>query len=143
MHPDFRAIFTSNPTEYAGVHRAADALQDRMITVRLGYYDRQTEIAITVAKSGIDRRSAAKIVDIVRGLRDYHEDNKANHDICPTVRSSIMIATVLKTYGARPKPDDDGFVALCHDVLNSSRWDEQAARGLTAKVDALIRKHAA
>ncbi|MFQ5874363.1 MAG: gas vesicle protein GvpN, partial [Dehalococcoidia bacterium] len=45
VHPDFRAIFTSNPQEYAGVHRAQDALRDRMITINLGHYDRETEIA--------------------------------------------------------------------------------------------------
>jgi len=54
IHPSFRAIFTSNPSEYAGVHKAADALQDRMIVIKLGHYDRETETAITAAKSGID-----------------------------------------------------------------------------------------
>ncbi len=32
VHPNFRAIFTSNPEEYAGVHKTQDALLDRMIT---------------------------------------------------------------------------------------------------------------
>ena len=32
VHPDFRAIFTSNPEEYAGVHKTQDALMDRLIT---------------------------------------------------------------------------------------------------------------
>ena len=35
VHPNFRVILTSNPTEYAGVHRAQDALLDRLITVQL------------------------------------------------------------------------------------------------------------
>jgi len=35
VSPDFRAIFTSNPEEYAGVHKAQDALKDRMITIKL------------------------------------------------------------------------------------------------------------
>ena len=143
VHPNFRAILTSNPEEYAGVHRAADALQDRLITIKLGYYDRETEIAITAAKSGIDKKFAAKIVDIVRGLREYHEAKKDGHEICPTVRSSIMIATVLRTYKAKPKLSDKNFVSLCHDVLNSSRWDTSSGRGLTTKVNTLIRKHAA
>ncbi len=33
VHPDFRAIFTSNPEEYAGVHKTQDALMDRLITI--------------------------------------------------------------------------------------------------------------
>ncbi len=47
VHPGFRVIFTSNPSEYTGVHRAQDALLDRMITIQLGHYDRDTEVAIT------------------------------------------------------------------------------------------------
>src|SRR5271165_2092238 len=66
VHPDFRTIFTSNPTEYAGVHRAQDALLDRVITIELGHYDRDTEIAITTSRSGLPECAAARIVDVVR-----------------------------------------------------------------------------
>ena len=58
VHPDFRAILTSNPSEYAGVYRAQDALLDRMITIQLGHYDRETEIEITARKSGLDAETA-------------------------------------------------------------------------------------
>ena len=51
VHPNFHAIFTSNPEEYAGVHRSQDALRDRMITLDLGSLDEETEIAITTKKS--------------------------------------------------------------------------------------------
>jgi gas vesicle protein GvpN len=143
VHPSFRAIFTSNPTEYAGVHRAADALQDRMITVHLGYYDRETEIAITASKSGIDKEAAGRIVDIVRGYREIREANQENCGICPTVRASIMIAAVLKAYSAKPELKDEHFVQLCHDVLGSSRWDGSLNPCIKANVQALIRKFAA
>ena len=53
IHPDFVAIFTSNPEEYAGVHRSQDALRDRMITLDLDYFDRETEIIVTMSKSGM------------------------------------------------------------------------------------------
>ena len=143
VHPSFRAIFTSNPSEYAGVHRAADALQDRMITVHLGYHDRETEIAITASKSGLDKKAAGRIVDIVRGYREIREANQENGGICPTVRASIMIATVLKAYSAKPELKDEHFVQLCHDVLGSSRWDGGANSCIKANVEALIRKFAA
>ncbi len=42
VHPNFTAIFTSNPEEYAGVHKTQDALLDRLITVHLEHYDRRT-----------------------------------------------------------------------------------------------------
>ena len=35
VDPNYTAIFTSNPEEYAGVHRSQDALRDRMITIVL------------------------------------------------------------------------------------------------------------
>jgi gas vesicle protein GvpN len=143
VHPNFRAIFTSNPTEYAGVHRAADALQDRMITIHLGHHDRETEIAITASKSGIDKKSAARIVDIVRGYREIREANKDNYGICPTIRASIMIAAVLKAYAAKPDIKDDNFVQLCHDVLDSSRWHGGLNPSIQANVETLIKRFAA
>jgi len=49
-------IFTSNPEEYAGVHKTQDALRDRMVTIELDHFDEETEIAITEARSGIAAR---------------------------------------------------------------------------------------
>ena len=56
VDPHFRAVFTSNPEEYAGIHKSQDALMDRLITIHVDYFDRETEIAITVARGGISRR---------------------------------------------------------------------------------------
>ena len=60
VHPEFRAIFTSNPEEYAGVHKAPDALMDRLITLDLGHYDRETEIRIAVRPLGNRHAPTAK-----------------------------------------------------------------------------------
>ena len=144
VNPEFRAIFTSNPTEYAGVHQAADALQDRMITIKLGHYDRETEIAITMAKSGIGKAQAERIVDVVRGVREKQAKSKNGNGICPaTVRASIIIATVLNAYDAKPVSRDKRFVCLCHDVLDSSRLGGMPSSNIRAGVDALIKEHAA
>ncbi len=64
VHPNFSAIFTSNPEEYAGVHKTQDALMDRMITIKVGHYDPDTEAAITATKSGLDLESAKRIVKL-------------------------------------------------------------------------------
>jgi len=66
VDPDFTAIFTSNPEEYAGVHRSQDALRDRMITMDLDHFDYETEVAITRAKSKLSKQHAETIVNIVR-----------------------------------------------------------------------------
>lgn len=115
VHPNFTAIFTSNPEEYAGVHKAQDALRDRMITIDLDYMDRETEIAICQAKSGCSLQEAASIVDIVRGLRDSGE-----YEFAPTVRGAIMIARSCRNHGgAKIESKNAVFRQICRDILSS------------------------
>ncbi len=114
VHPDFSAIFTSNPEEYAGVHRSQDALRDRMITMDLDDFDEETEIRITEAKSGLTNGDASRIVKIVRGLR--------GSDVCefsPTVRGCIMIAKSLAIRKGSVSKDDPIFRQTCMDILAS------------------------
>ncbi len=114
VHPDFTAIFTSNPEEYAGVHRSQDALRDRMITMDLDYCDYDTEVAITEARSKLPRASVEMVVHIVRGLR---ESGKC--EFAPTVRGSIMIAKTLKIQGLTPAQEPAEFLQMCQDILAS------------------------
>jgi gas vesicle protein GvpN len=114
VHPEFRAIFTSNPQEYAGVHEAQDALSDRLVTLDLEYYDRETEIRITSARSGLSSENVARIVDIVRDFRDSGE-----YDQVPTMRSCIMISRVVFQQKLHVKSEDPRFVNLCMDILES------------------------
>ena len=89
-HPHFTAIFTSNPEEYAGVYKTQDALRDRMITIDLDHFDEETEIAVTVAKSGMPVEEAQRVVRVVRSFRE-----KGEYEFTPTVRASIAIARVI------------------------------------------------
>ncbi len=114
VHPDFTAIFTSNPEEYAGVHRSQDALRDRMITMDLDYFDHETEVAVTQARSRLDRASVETIVRIVRGLR---ESGKC--EFAPTVRGCIMIAKTLKVQGLTVDRASAAFLQMCQDILAS------------------------
>jgi gas vesicle protein GvpN len=111
---DFTAIFTSNPEEYAGVHRSQDALRDRMVTIDLDHFDYDTEVAVTQAKSQLSKPHVEKIVNIVRGLR---ESGKC--EFAPTVRGCIMIAKTLKTQNLNPSTADGVFMQMCQDVLAS------------------------
>lgn len=113
VHPEFRAIFTSNPDEYAGVYTPQSALLDRMITIKLGNYDRDTEIAITQVKSGLPLEDAQKIVDLVRAVR-----NEADTSVKPSIRACIMMAQILRYRQARVAPDDSVFLETCLDVLS-------------------------
>ncbi len=114
VHEDFRAILTSNPEEYAGVHKTQDALMDRMITINLGYFDRETEIEIAVAKSGLSRPDVERIVDIVRELRGVGVNNHR-----PTIRASIAMARILFQSQGSARIEDASFRAICQDVLNT------------------------
>jgi len=109
VHPDFRAILTSNPDEYAGVYTPQSALLDRMVTIKLDYYDRETEIAIVQSKSGLPREEAVKIVDIVRTARK--EVNTV------TIRSGIAIGRILVNRKGRIRMDDPAFMESCADVF--------------------------
>lgn len=113
VDPDFTAIFTSNPEEYAGVHRSQDALRDRMITMDLDHFDYDTELAVCQAKSKLPEQYCEIIVKIVRGLR---ESGKC--EFAPTVRGSIMIAKTLKTLRLTPAKSRI-FMTMCQDILAS------------------------
>jgi nitric oxide reductase NorQ protein len=112
VHPEFRVIFTSNPDEYAGVYTPQSALLDRMITIKLGFYDAETETAIAAAKSGLPPEDARKIVEIVRVVRE-----ETDSTIQPTVRSSIMISRILHRRQGKLELGDRIFMETCLDVL--------------------------
>jgi gas vesicle protein GvpN len=114
VHESFRAILTSNPEEYAGVHKTQDALMDRLITINLEHYDRETEIQITQAKSRLPRPDAERIVDIVRELRCMGVNNHR-----PTIRACIAIAKILAHRHSRAQLDDPTFWWVCCDVLKT------------------------
>ena len=114
VDPNFTAIFTSNPEEYAGVHRSQDALRDRMITMDLDYFDYETEVAITQMKSKLSKPHAEMIVNIVRDLR---ESGKC--EFAPTVRGCIMIAKALKVQDTNPEKANGVFTQFCQDILAS------------------------
>ena len=123
VDPEFRAILTSNPQEYAGIHDAQDALSDRLVTIDLDYYERETEIAITVARSSMPPDHATSIVDIVRDFRASGE-----YDQTPTLRACIMIARVAAMQGLQPSAQDPRFVSICLDVLGSKTAFTSQAR---------------
>ncbi|MFO7971653.1 MAG: gas vesicle protein GvpN [Desulfobacterales bacterium] len=137
VNPNFRAIFTSNPEEYAGVHKTQDALMDRLITIHLGHFDRESEIQVTMTKSGISKLDAETIVTIVRELRGIGVNNNR-----PTVRSCIAIARILARLKGRARIDDPLFVRICRDVLDMDT--AKVTRGgksvMCDKVEEVIRR---
>ncbi|MBU1053960.1 MAG: gas vesicle protein GvpN [Proteobacteria bacterium] len=137
VHPEFRAIFTSNPEEYAGVHKTQDALMDRMITIHLEHYDRDTEIMIVRKKSGLPRIDSERIVDIVRELRSFGVNNSR-----PTIRAGIAIGRILASQKRRARGDDAFFQIICRDVLatDTAKITRGGQPVMTQKVEEVISK---
>lgn len=112
VHPDFRAIFTSNPEEYAGVHAAQEALRDRLVTIRLQPYTFEEEVAIVAARSGLPAEQVRQVVTVMQAARADPGIRPA-----PTVRASIIICRLLATTGRSPTPRDEFVLEAYRDVL--------------------------
>jgi hypothetical protein len=80
----------------------------------LDYFDYETEVAITQAKSKLSKQDSQIIVNIVRGLR---ESGKC--EFAPTVRGCIMIAKTLKVQKLTPSRANNAFTQMCQDILAS------------------------
>lgn len=130
VHPDFRAIFTSNPEEYAGVHKTQDALLDRLVTIQLGHYDERTESEIAAAKSGLSLDDASLIVQaagVLRGLGSGHR---------PTVRSCIALARVASKRQLAVRADDEMFMFHAWDIFGNAT-DGKGPDGRALRVEDL------
>jgi gas vesicle protein GvpN len=114
VHPEFRIIFTSNPGDYAGVHGAQDALLDRMVTILLNGFDRDTEAGITRAHSGLQLAEVERIVALVRAFRDAGLKTSS-----ASVRPAILISRILRVRGGHANAENAVFVQTCRDVLLS------------------------
>ncbi|MBD1912764.1 MULTISPECIES: gas vesicle protein GvpN [unclassified Leptolyngbya] len=114
VSPHFRAIFTSNPEEYCGVHGTQDALLDRLITINMPEPDELTQQEIAVQKSGIDRESASIIVQLVKAFRDRVGADKASG-----LRACLMIARICHEHEIVVTPENVEFRDICQDVLLS------------------------
>jgi nitric oxide reductase NorQ protein len=128
VHPEFRAIFTSNPEDYAGVHKTQNALLDRMITIDLDYYQRDTEAAITAARAGVDLPLARNVVDLVRQVRAAVTTQR------PTLRASIMIARIVRQMGGAAALEGPLFADACLDILHPGTDRSEATRAAARRV---------
>jgi nitric oxide reductase NorQ protein len=137
VHPNFKAIFTSNPEEYAGVHKTQDALLDRLITINLSHFDRETEIQVAMAKSELPRMEVELLVDIVRELRTVGVNNNR-----PTIRASIAMAKILANLGRQVRIDDPVFLSVCRDVFNTDTTNvsHDGKPLMTKALDDIIKK---
>lgn len=118
VHPNFKAIFTSNPEKYAGVYATQEALLDRMITITLDHWDRETETRIALAQTGLGLEDAKKVVELVKNYR-----KKTGSNI--SVRAAIMIGKVSNMLNVPISADNEMFIKICEDVLGGRGTTER------------------
>lgn len=114
VHPQFRAIFTSNPEEYCGVHATQDALLDRLVTINMPEPEGETQIEIIVQKTGIERAKAGQIVRLLQVFRE-----RTGSDKLSGLRAGLMIAKVCFEHELAVLPENVEFQEICSDVLVS------------------------
>ncbi len=136
VHPNFRAIFTSNPYEYSGVHKTQDALLDRMVSIYLDYFDEETERAIVVAQSGVSKEEADTIVGILRDFRRAVGERQAI-----SIRPAIVIGKMLRQRGIDTARDATLFADICADTLISGKYSSHQRAALMETLASLIHKH--
>ncbi|MFN3927980.1 MAG: gas vesicle protein GvpN [Pseudanabaenaceae cyanobacterium] len=112
VHPQFRAIFTSNPEEYAGVHPTQDALLDRMITIDIKQVDADTERQIVMSRTGMDKFPATRLVEMVRSFHQQAEPDRVS-----SLRAVLMIAKICVEHHIPVDGRNPEFRDLCMDIL--------------------------
>jgi gas vesicle protein GvpN len=122
-HPDFRVILTSNPTDYAGVNAAPDALLDRMVTFNLAGLSASTECGIVASRSGLDIGTCTRIVEMVRLLRD-----PAKAGCTLSMRTSILIARIAALKVKSGGLTDASLARIAADVLAGRSPDRTASQ---------------
>lgn len=133
VHPEFRAILTSNSTEYAGVHQPQDALLDRMIGIFMDFYDAETEQEIVRQHVGedLDNGEINQLVSVLRELRE-------KLDITIGTRAEIMTAEGL---AAVESYDNHFFCDICVDVLSSKVANKNEIIKIREQTETIIHDH--
>ncbi|MFN6529561.1 gas vesicle protein GvpN [Nostoc sp. ChiSLP03a] len=114
VHPEFRAIFTSNPEEYCGVHGTQDALMDRLVTIDIPEPDETTQLEILVQKAGLLRKDALAVVHLVKQFQHRTKNDKASG-----LRACLIVAKVCNNQNVPINVNSDDFQDICRDVLLS------------------------
>jgi gas vesicle protein GvpN len=127
-HPDFRVVLTSNPEEYVGVNAAPDALMDRIVTFRLDKVSAATECGIVAAQTGLAADQAERLVGLVRTLRA-----SGLPGLPISLRTTLLIARLLRAQSAPVDPHDAHFLQICADVL-CGRVDPVAGPDLIRRI---------
>ncbi|MES9683037.1 gas vesicle protein GvpN [Gottfriedia acidiceleris] len=112
VHPNFSAIFISNPEEYVGIFEAQDALLDRMITIPIEKMDFETECSILSQITGLSEKESLYIVNLVQFFRFQCRKFEPQ-----SLRTSFKLASIAKQNNIPITIYDQQFQSLCTDIF--------------------------
>lgn len=128
VHENFRAIFTSNPAEYVGVYRAADALRDRLVTIRLSAPDADAQAAIVHARTGVNPGDCRRIVAAAAAVGRHLGSGGSTG-----LRAAIALAQVLRAERLPVDFRHPAVAGFCLDLLGEG-LDPEALAELLAEL---------
>ena len=131
VHPDFRAIVTSNTVEYAGVHDQQDALLDRFVGVHVDYYDAETEREVVRAHVDLPEERVEEVVGATRRLRDELE-------VAVGTRAAITAGKGLETFGAGEGLENGLLAGVFTDVLAPKVAGDGELDGLRSEIESIL-----
>ncbi|MCU4739925.1 gas vesicle protein GvpN [Halobacteria archaeon AArc-m2/3/4] len=134
VHPEFRAILTSNSVEYAGVHEPQDALLDRVVGVNVDFYDEETEREIVGAHVDLSPDRIEQIVAATRALREQL-------DVVVGTRAAITAAKGIAIFDGSDGDDDieaDRLVDVFTDVLSPKVVGEGDVKDLRNDIESTL-----
>ncbi|MEM6794192.1 MAG: AAA family ATPase, partial [Acidobacteriota bacterium] len=133
VHPQFSAIFTSNPAEYAATHKTQDALRDRLVTLHLSTPDPSTQAAVVEKRSGLGAREAGRIVELVGIL---HRELAPKTPV--SLRGLIGVARLM-AHRREPIASTSRWLRwACVDLLAGSLQGELAAEEFAGRVESIL-----
>ncbi|WP_276254241.1 gas vesicle protein GvpN [Halomontanus rarus] len=133
VHPEFRAILTSNSVEYAGVHEPQDALLDRVVGVHVDFYDEETEREIVGAHVDLSPDRIEQLVAATRALREQL-------DIVVGTRAAITAAKGIAVFDGSDDEDieTDRLVDVFTDVLSPKVAGEGGVNDLRNDIESTL-----
>lgn len=114
VHPNFKLILTSNPTEYAGVFQTQDALADRLITLEINL-SQQTKETILRKSENLSEQESNTVWQLIEQIEHETDDESVGLGL----RAAFMIARIAKNSKASFSSEDSIFRQTCSDVLSS------------------------
>jgi gas vesicle protein GvpN len=133
INPKFNVIFTSNPEEYVGVYKSANALIDRMITIDISTWDVETEKMIVSSKSGLSAEDTDKLMNITSNIRRLIRDKKL-----VSIRSSIMMAAIANKQNITIQKDSKELRQLCMDIFSQPLMEAATSTGRKDSIEAIL-----